>query len=175
MGFRLILAVPQVGNGLVTEDDTMIALAISPDGRSIATGSSSGIVRQYYVATHERVGPDLRGHTFEVGGIAYSSDGSLLASTTVGLSTTRLWEAAAMAAIGVRAAGPQPEVAPNHACLGLRAAGPQPEVAPNHACLGSARVALIAGRGSVSTAARPGSPARPALGGRAPITSRLAR
>ena len=147
----------QVGNGLVTEDDTMIALAISPDGRSIATGSSSGIVRQYDVATHERVGPDLRGHTFEVGGIAYSSDGSLLASTTVGLSTTRLWEAAAMAAIGVRAAGPQPEVAPNHACLG------------------SARVALIAGRGSVSTAARPGSPARPALGGRAPITSRLAR
>ncbi|HVL07352.1 MAG TPA: protein kinase [Acidimicrobiales bacterium] len=90
----------QVGDDLVIQDDTMTALAISPDGRSIAAGSSSGIVRQYDVATHERVGPDLRGHTFEVGGVAYSPDGSLLASTTVGLSTTRLWEAATGAPIG---------------------------------------------------------------------------
>ena len=90
----------QVGDDLVTEDDTMTALAISPDGRSIAAGSSSGIVRQYDIATHEPIGPDLRGHTFEVGGVAYSPDGSLLASTTVGLSTTRLWEAATGAPIG---------------------------------------------------------------------------
>lgn len=90
----------QVGEDLVTEDDTMTALAISPDGRSIAAGSSSGIVRRYDIATHEPVGPDLRGHTFEVGGVVYSPDGSLLASTTVGLSTTRLWDAATGAPIG---------------------------------------------------------------------------
>lgn len=90
----------QVGDDLVTEDDTMIALAISPDGRSIAAGSSSGIVRQYDVATRERLGPDLRGHAFEVAGVAYSPDGSLLASTTVGLSTTRIWDAATGSPIG---------------------------------------------------------------------------
>ena len=90
----------QVGDDLIVEDDTMTALAISPDGHSIAAGSASGIVRQFDMATHERVGPDLRGHTFEVGGVAYSPDGSLLASTTVGLSTTRLWEATTGAPIG---------------------------------------------------------------------------
>ena len=57
-------------------------------------------MRRYDVATHDQVGPDMRGHAFEVGGVAYSPDGSTLASTTVGLSTTRLWDAATGTAIG---------------------------------------------------------------------------
>jgi WD40 repeat protein len=89
-----------VGDDLVIEDDTMTSLAFSPDGRSIATGSSSGIVRQYDVRSHEPSGPDLRGHSFEVWGVAYSPDGSVLASTTVGLGTTRLWDAASGTPIG---------------------------------------------------------------------------
>jgi len=90
----------QVGDDLVSEDDTMNSLAVSPDGRTIAAGTSSGIVRQYDVASHEQVGPDLRGHTFQVWGVAYNPDGSTLASTTVGLGATRLWDAATGTPIG---------------------------------------------------------------------------
>jgi WD40 repeat protein/class 3 adenylate cyclase len=90
----------QQGDDLVTEDDTTTAVAISPDGETIATGATSGIVRQYDLDTLEPFGPALRGHTFVVGGVAYSPDGSLLASTTVGLGTTRLWDAATGTPVG---------------------------------------------------------------------------
>ena len=46
--------------------------------------------------------------------------------------------------------------------VGIRAAGPQPEVAPNHERRGSARVALIAGSGG--TQPRGPTPWRPPLG-----------
>ena len=35
-----------------------------------------------------------------VGGLSYSPDGTLLAATTIGLSTTRLWNAQTGAAVG---------------------------------------------------------------------------
>ena len=78
----------------------MTALDIAPDGRILATGTSSGIVRQYDIATHDTFGPALRGHSSEVGGVAYSPDGAMLASTALGLSTTRLWDAATGTSIG---------------------------------------------------------------------------
>ena len=90
----------RVGDNLSPEDDTVTAIDIAPDGRTIAAGSPSGIVRQFDIATRRPFGPALRGLGFEVDGVAYSRDGSTLAATTVGLGTTRLWDAATGTPIG---------------------------------------------------------------------------
>ncbi len=88
------------GDDIAIEDDPMGAVAISPDGSTIAVGTASGTVRQFDVTSHEPSGPALRGLTFDVRGVAYSPDGSLLAATTAGLSTTRLWDASTGTPLG---------------------------------------------------------------------------
>jgi WD40 repeat protein len=90
----------QQGDDITIEDDPMGAVAISPDGSTIAVGTSSGTVRQFDLVSHDPSGPALRGLTFDVRGVAYSADGSLLAATTTGLSTTRLWDVATGTPLG---------------------------------------------------------------------------
>jgi DNA-binding beta-propeller fold protein YncE len=90
----------RIGDNLSPEDDAVTALDISPDGRTLAVGTPSGTVRQFAIATQRPFGPALRGLGFEVDGVAYSRDGSTLAATTVGLGTTRLWDAATGTPIG---------------------------------------------------------------------------
>jgi WD40 repeat protein len=98
--FRAGSKYTRVGDNLSPEDDSVSALDIAPDGRTIAVGTTSGTVRQFDIASQRQTGPPLRGLEFQVGGVAYSRDGATLAATTVGLSTTRLWDAATGAAIG---------------------------------------------------------------------------
>ena len=90
----------RLGEDIDSEDAAFLSVAVSPDGSRVATGTSSGIVRQWSVATHRELGAALTGHTGWVTGVAYSPDGSMLASTTTGFSTTRLWDVATGASIG---------------------------------------------------------------------------
>jgi WD40 repeat protein len=90
----------RIGDELAIEDEAMTALDIAPDGRTIAAGTPSGTVHQFDITTHRPFGPALRGLGFEVDGVAYSRDGSTLAATAVGLSTSRLWDAATGTPIG---------------------------------------------------------------------------
>ncbi|HUP85975.1 MAG TPA: protein kinase [Acidimicrobiales bacterium] len=90
----------RIGDEPVIEDDNISALEISPDGATLAAGTSSGTVRQFEIATGRPFGPPLPGLGFEVRGVAYSRDGAMLAATAVGLSTSRLWDAATGARIG---------------------------------------------------------------------------
>ena len=62
--------------------------------------TSSGVTRQWDASTGRELPPALVGPTGVVAGVAYSSDGRMLATTTVGLSTTRLWEMPAGRPIG---------------------------------------------------------------------------
>jgi WD40 repeat protein len=86
-------------------DALITSLAFSPDGRRIAVGVVSGVVRTYDAETHARVGDDLEGDPGGIFGVAYSPDGSLLAGTTLGLSTTLLWDAVSGNPLGDRLIG----------------------------------------------------------------------
>ena len=90
----------EVGDPIENVDAMIAAVAFRPDGRRLAIGVGSGDVRQYDVTTHEPVGDALVGAPGGVFGVAYSPDGLLLAGTTLGLSTTNLWDAESGAPLG---------------------------------------------------------------------------
>jgi WD40 repeat protein len=95
----------QVGPVIENVDAPITSLAFSPDGRRIAVGVASGVVRTYDAKTHAVVGDELEGDPGGIFGVAYSPDGSLLAGTTLGLSTTLLWDAASGNPLGDRLIG----------------------------------------------------------------------
>ncbi len=88
------------GEPLESVDAPFLAMAFSPDGRRLATGTTAGVLQQWSVATHEAVGPALEDHAGPIGGVAYSPDGTTLVATTLGFSRSRLWQADTGAAIG---------------------------------------------------------------------------
>ena len=71
----------------------VIALAFSPDGKTLASGSRDGKVKIYDVETGEN--RSLAGHAAEVRSIVYSPDGTQIASLgEYDDSTIKLWNAA---------------------------------------------------------------------------------
>lgn len=56
------------------------SVAFSPDGGTLASGSSDKTIRLWDVRTRRRLGPPLTGHTDAVRSVAFSRDGRTLAS-----------------------------------------------------------------------------------------------
>jgi WD40 repeat protein len=75
--------------GLHLEAMGLLAVALSPDEATVATGSRSGMVRLWNIADGLATAIVLTGHQEPVTGIAFSPDGSLLASAGTVL---RVWE-----------------------------------------------------------------------------------
>jgi WD40 repeat protein len=92
------------GSDIENVDAPIGDIAFTPDSVRIVGGTGSGAVRQWDVRTRAEVAA-LEGQTGEVGGVALDGRGRTLASTAVGLSTTRLWEMPSGAPIGADLVG----------------------------------------------------------------------
>ena len=79
---------------LTGHPDQVFAVAFSPDGRTLATGSADNTVRLWDItnpAGPTPVGPPLTGHTNTVYAVAFSPDGRTLATGSTD-NTARLWD-----------------------------------------------------------------------------------
>ncbi len=84
---------------IITTPDQNLAVAVSPDGRRLASAGQDNTVRMWDADTGQPIGKPLTGHTEEVSGVAFSPDGHRLASASDD-KTVRLWDADTCQPIG---------------------------------------------------------------------------
>jgi WD40 repeat protein len=83
----------RLGKPLANVDSPMFSTTFAPNSERLATGTGSGAVLQWNVHDHTVIEPALEGDEGAIGGVAYSPDGTLLATSRAGFSTTQLWRA----------------------------------------------------------------------------------
>jgi len=98
----------QIGSPLTGHIDSVLTMAFSPDGKTLASGSLDNTVRLWNVGTHQQVGGPLTGHSSQVWSVAFSPDGQTLASGSLD-GTVRLWDLATRRQIGSPLSTPAPQ------------------------------------------------------------------
>jgi WD40 repeat protein len=94
---------------LLKAGDGVTAVAFSPDGKALATGSRDNTVRLWDTASRKPLGEPLRGHKDWVSSVAFSPDGKTLA-TGSGDKTVRLWDTVSRRPLGEPLRGHQDSV-----------------------------------------------------------------
>jgi WD40 repeat protein len=77
---------------LIRHTDSVYAVAVSPDGATLASGANDGTLKLLGLSTR-RERAALKGHMGQVWSLAFSKEGKLLISGG-GDGTVRLWRAA---------------------------------------------------------------------------------
>jgi WD40 repeat protein len=73
-------------------DSLVTDVAFNDDGTQVVAATDSGRVRVWDARTGAEARPPLEGHVGVAAGIGVNPDGRMLATTTLDLATTRLWE-----------------------------------------------------------------------------------
>jgi WD40 repeat protein/DNA-binding SARP family transcriptional activator len=84
---------PQLRSSLYGHADQVRALAITPDGRTLASAGDENTIQLWDLSTGQALGPPLAGHTDTIWSLAFSPDSRLLASGSFDDSAI-LWELA---------------------------------------------------------------------------------
>ncbi|HEY9528329.1 MAG TPA: TIR domain-containing protein, partial [Anaerolineales bacterium] len=82
---------PQLRQFMVGHSDAVNSVAVSPDGKTIASGGSDNAILLWDATTHRPIGEPLTGHLDSVNSIAFSPDGGTLASGSDD-NTIILWD-----------------------------------------------------------------------------------
>ncbi|MFK8024848.1 MAG: TIR domain-containing protein [Ilumatobacter sp.] len=98
-----------IGARLTGHENRVWAIAVSPDGSLIASGSDDTTIRLWDASSGEQVGAPLVGHTDSVRSVAFSPDGAIMASAGRDFSV-RLWDVAAGEQLGDPLVGHAEEV-----------------------------------------------------------------
>ncbi|KAF9526328.1 WD40-repeat-containing domain protein [Crepidotus variabilis] len=72
------------------DDDVILAVVFSPNGKQIVSGSSKGTIRLWDATTGDPIGEPLTGHDGGVNSVVFSADDKLLASGSHD-KTVRIW------------------------------------------------------------------------------------
>ena len=92
--YAMLTAAALPGIGILTgHTDQVASVAFSPDGKTLASGSSDHAIRLWDGATGRPIGQPLTGHTRPVLSVAFRPDGRILASGSQD-GTIRLWDVA---------------------------------------------------------------------------------
>ena len=89
------------------------SVALSADGRTLATADGDGTVRLWDLAEHRQLGAPLTGHTDRVYGVAFSPDGRTLASASADKTRPALGRAHPPAARPARSTGTRAKYGPS--------------------------------------------------------------
>ncbi|KAH7924773.1 WD40 repeat-like protein [Leucogyrophana mollusca] len=79
---------------------TIYCISFSPDGDSIAGGTSDATIQIFSMPSGQPTGAPLKGHTDSINSVAYSQDGRKIASASDD-HTVRVWDAVTRKDIGV--------------------------------------------------------------------------
>jgi WD40 repeat protein len=81
----------QTGDLFEDHTDGVWSVAFSPDGQTLASGSTDGTITLWDLATRRQIGEPLRLHTHAVSSVAFSPDGQTLASGSTDPAWLQLW------------------------------------------------------------------------------------
>lgn len=88
---RIITAIPSKVNPFMEHEKRVLAVAISPDGKLLASGSADTTVNIYNFQEDRKPILNLKGHKMDITSVAFSPDGKMLASASDDRNV-KLWD-----------------------------------------------------------------------------------